>query len=156
MKESCHGGAKHSAGASYPVEEGGMTARDAHLPKFKYSSIGAKDRCYRPNRFSWIGDDRGDPCDQISHRMFKPGIEAGSDHFLSGRPRGDRKPDDTYPSYHLQGLFHIAADIESGVAFLYSPSRKEPRDAASGLVEGGGGGQKAELGGGPIPLANYL
>jgi hypothetical protein len=36
--------------------------------------------------------------------MFKPGIEPGSDHFLSGRPRGDSKPDDTYPSYHFQHL----------------------------------------------------
>ena len=44
--------------------------------------------------------------------MFKPGAEAGSDHFLPGRPRGDRKPDDTYPSYHLSGSLYIAADIE--------------------------------------------
>ena len=102
LEEYCHGGTKHPARASYPVEEGSMTARDVNLAKFEYSSIGAKGRCYRPNRFSWIGNDRGNPGDQISHRMFKPGVEAGSDHFLSGRPRGDRKPDDTYPSYHFQ------------------------------------------------------
>ena len=32
---------KHPARASYPVEEGSMTARDVNLAKFEYSSIGA-------------------------------------------------------------------------------------------------------------------
>jgi hypothetical protein len=82
-----------------------MTARNVHLAKFKYPGIGTKAGYYQPNRFSWIGDDRSNSSDQVSHRVFKPGVVSGSDHFLSGRPRGDSKPDDTYPSYGLQHSF---------------------------------------------------
>jgi hypothetical protein len=103
--ESYQRGAKYAAGASYPVEDGSMTARNVHLAKFKYPGIGTKAGYYQPNRFSWIGDDRSNSSDQVSHRVFKPGVVSGSDHFLSGRPRGDSKPDDTYPSYGLQHSF---------------------------------------------------
>src|SRR6516225_4454241 len=82
-----------------------MTARNVHLAKFKYPGIGTKAGYYQPNRFSWIGDDRSNSSDQVSHRVFKPGVVSGSDHFLSGRPRGDSKPDDRYPSYGLQHSF---------------------------------------------------
>ena len=44
-----------------------------------------------------IGGENSNPGHQVSRRVFQSCVETSPDHFLSGRPGSDRKPDDTRP-----------------------------------------------------------
>ena len=74
-----------------------MTARNVHLAKLKNAGVSAQKRRYRPQGFSWIGDENSNSRDQVSRHMFKSCVETSPDYIGSGRPGSDRKPDDTHP-----------------------------------------------------------
>jgi hypothetical protein len=95
-------GAEHPAGTGQPIEQGGMTAWDEQLAKFENTSIGAKNRRYRPGGSSGIGTDNSNSGDQVSYQVFKPGVETSPDHLLTGCPGSNCKRADAYPCYDPQ------------------------------------------------------
>ena len=90
-------GAEHPAGTGQPIEQGSVTAWDEQLAKFENTSIGAKNRRYRPGGSSGIGTDNSNSGDQVSYQMFKPGVETSPDHLLTGCPGSNCKRADAYP-----------------------------------------------------------
>jgi hypothetical protein len=84
------------------AQQRSMTAWDVQLAKFQNTSVGAKNRRYRPDGSSGIGIDNSNSGDQVSCQMLKPGVETSPDHLLPGRPGSNRKPDDARPCYDPQ------------------------------------------------------
>jgi hypothetical protein len=95
-------GAEHPAGTGQPIEQGSVTAWDEQLAKFENTSVGAKNRRYRPGGSSGIGTDNSNSGDQVSYQMFKPGVETSPDHLLTGCPGSNRKRADAHPRYDPQ------------------------------------------------------
>ena len=77
-------GAEHPAGTGQPIEQGCMTAWDEQLAKFENTSIGAKNRRYRPGGSLGIRADNSNSGDQVSCQMFKPGVDGHPGKRWSG------------------------------------------------------------------------
>ena len=140
LTKKVHGqaSAEHPAGTAQPIEYGGMTAWDEQLAKFENTSIGAKNRRYRPGGSSGIGTDNSNSGDQVSYQMFKPGVETSPDHLLTGRPGSDRKPDDAYPCYEPQrdGRNFHPPIVQRKTCLPQRPRNIQPKSAA-GLKSSG-------------------